>query len=202
MKKKIISIFIIILILFFVNTIRNYIIIGKINKNQLEYENSTNYSYKRLDSSTKKDDEVIITDVYRKDNISIIDNSKSGKIWYNSETKEAIFMNTDNEVTKETELESIIGNELPFETKELSIKDKIFLAMKSIIISKKLDDEKCYYVINGFYSKTYYSQENGVPVKSICGTIVKSGKKYKNIIEIKGFKNNNLTNDDLAKPTI
>lgn len=114
MKKKILIILSILLVLFIINTTRNYIIINKIFNKQREYKNCTNYSFEKIDFDKSK------INIKYKDGNVIIETDKNDKFWYNKENKEAIYYNEKEKTAKITTQDFIVGADLPFSTKERS----------------------------------------------------------------------------------
>ena len=201
-RKAILRIIIILLAIFIINTAWNYIIISKISNKRLKYKDCTNYSYKKLSYSTREDDVGIALEVYNKGAITKMSISNDVDVWYNAETKEAIFFDSDKHTAQETEMEFLIGAGLPVGVMELSFKDKILMSMGSIIFPKKVDNENCYCIIGMFGEKTYINKENGIAIKSMDGTTVKDGKKYKSIVEIRDFVIDKVTDEDVEKPDL
>ena len=197
------KILIIIILLFIFNTLKNYIILSKIYNKQTEYKNCTNYSYKKLEYSTKINQETIVTDIYCKDGKFLVIKSNDDKIWYDKKTNESITLpaNTKNAIiTNEDVLEDI---EFPIDTSKKTFMNKLILAMHSFIFSKKINNESCYYIKKWFNSKTYISKKTYVPIKIIGHKkILIDGKKYNSIIEITNWSTDTLTEDDVSNPNL
>lgn len=67
------------------------------------------------------------------------------------------------------------------------------MSMRSLIFTKNINKEKCYYIDELFFSKYYINKETGIPVKTI---------EDKNTFEIVNFKVNKLTDNDVERPNL
>ena len=174
MKKffKILGIIILVLIiLVLIHTLRNYLIISKLQNRISEYSNSTNYHVKSTSTIAENDVHISI-DYYKKDDKSLqvlqrqAENTVTIKR-YGKGKKINTYIITDENKTMYVESNSIflydkISNQL--ETTELY--EKLLRSGLSIIYSKKIDGKSCY-VVTFFETKLYIDKENGLLAKSV-----------------------------------
>ena len=88
----IIAIIIVVLaVIFFINFVRNYVILNEIIEKEAKFKDSTNYSYvSEHYNSNDEEDKVVVEHYYKDGNSKIIMDNGENKItvWYDEETKE------------------------------------------------------------------------------------------------------------------
>ncbi len=207
-KKKILKIvlFIILLlvIIFAIHTIRNYIIVNKIIAMQTELLKSTNYSY--VSESYTENDEIErqINEVYYKDKKYIRNmKTKNIYIWSDEETKEQIMIVQDKNIAMISKDTMGIESYIPFLMDASStIGQKIGFAIFSFITSTEVNGEKCYVVNWGFGAKDYIAKNDGRELRVMNGQIGKDGKSYDLIVDYKEWKFNEIKDEDVARPEL
>ena len=175
--KKILKIFGIILavllILMFVHTIRNYIIITGLQNKFSSYANSTNYHIKSV--ITDKEGKIKTLDYYKQDTrefLGLKDDSNKLSIYNNGERKD-VFIESQNSKTAQLDSDSMITiniyNGLETKNSWQTLIGSIFATVRTT-----QNDGKDYYVISGFMSpsilnlkgaKNYIEKETGLLVK-------------------------------------
>ena len=174
MKKflKILEIIVLVLIIIdIINTLRNYIIISKLQNKIADYSNSTNYHVKSTSTITENNVHISI-DYYKKDDKSLqvlqrqAENTATIKRYGKGE-KINTYIVTDENKTMYVESNSVflydkISNQL--ETTELY--EKLLRSALSIIYSKKLDGKSCY-VVTFFNTRLYVEKGTGLLVKNV-----------------------------------
>ena len=194
----------VVIILVAVNTVRNYIIISQINEKQISLNNCENYSYVRESYSSKSDDEKTIIEVYYKDGRIMLVNDKTNKIimWHDNDTKEFI-VTIPNELKAIVDTsEFMIGAGKPIVGEILPFNEKLSVSIFSFITNNEINGEKCYCINRGKSNITYISKKDGIPLKEISGYSIIDGKKYNTITEIKNWKTNELSDEDMSRPNL
>ena len=185
MKKKIFKIIGIILLIviaiFLIHTIRNYIIISDLQNKISKYANSTNYRTKSV--TTENDGSVVTMEYYKKDNkevvfmernlngeiskISIYNNGERKDTFYDNKEGKTAQLNTDNLMSVN------IYNFMESDNKWQTLFGSIFANIKSA----NCDGKDCY-IIKGFLSskslnstssETYIEKDTGLYFKTVDG---------------------------------
>ena len=185
MKKKILKIIGIILLIviaiFLIHTIRNYVIISDLQNKISKYANSTNYRTKSV--TTENDGSVVTMEYYKKDNkevvfmernlngeiakISIYNNGERKDTFYDNKEGKTVQLNTDNFMSVN------IYNFMESDSKWQTLFGSIFANIKSA----NCDGKDCY-IIKGFLSskslnstnsETYIEKDTGLYFKTIDG---------------------------------
>ena len=185
MKKKILKIIGIILLIviaiFLIHTIRNYVIISDLQEKISKYVNSTNYRTKSV--TTENDGSVVTMEYYKKDNkevvfmernlngeiskISIYNNGERKDTFYDNKEGKTVQLNTDNLMSVN------IYNFMESDSKWQTLFGSIFANIKSA----NCDGKDCY-IIKGFLSsmslnstssETYIEKDTGLYFKKVDG---------------------------------
>lgn len=200
--KVILIFFLVLLLLFIIHFVRNYIIISKIATKQDEISKSTNYSY-TMNFSNLKTGETSVMDFYCKDNRSI---TIMGDylFWYDEDTGEQIVINTVELSANVFENDDTpVKAYLPILDVSNNFGDKIKQALFSFITYDTVEDEKCYVIntIIGVKSTIpYISVENGTLLKLITGK-VENSDEY-SVIEYTNWKINEVTDEIVERPDL
>ena len=174
MKKflKILGIIILILIILItINTLRNYIIISKLQNRIAEYSNSTNYHVESTSIIAENDVHLNI-DFYKKDDksLQVLQRQAEDIVTikrYGKGEKINTYIVTNENKTMYVESNSIflydkISNHL--ETTELY--EKLLRSALSIIYSRKVNEKSCYAVVF-FNTRLYIEKDTGLLVKDV-----------------------------------
>ena len=198
----IIAIIIVVLaVIFFINFVRNYVILNEIIEKEAKFKDSTNYSYvSEHYNSNDEEDKVVVEHYYKDGNSKIIMDNGENKItvWYDEETKENIFL---NETTKEATITSspfMLGTELLYFNEEDS---KIYFALTSFITNDIVNGKDCYNIRNSGI-KASINKEDGTVAKAINGKAVIDGKEYDSITGYKNWQFDKLTDEDMKRPDL
>ena len=184
-KKKIFKILGIILLvviaIFLIHTIRNYIIITDLQNKIADYSNSTNYYTKSV--ATESNGTVVTMEYYKKDKKEVVflERNLNGEIskisMYNNGERTDTFW--DNKESKTAQLDSgtIIGVNI-YNFTETDNKWQTFLgSILANVKSTNYNGKECY-IIKGFLSslsltsegaETYIEKETGLYLKTIEG---------------------------------
>ena len=175
---KIMGIIIAILILFvLIHTVRNYIIITKLQDKIQPYSNSNNYYIKSV--ATEEDKTRITMEYYKKDNKQVVflERNLNGEVSkisiYNNGQRTDTF--TDGKDVKVAQLNSgtvisiNIYNHLETDNNWQTFLGSIFARIKSI----NLNGKECYR-IKGFLSSTSLTDEGGVYIEKDTGLFIKT----------------------------
>lgn len=180
---KIIGIILLILIiLLLVHTIRNFIIVSKLQKNISKYANSTNYHVKIV--SNESNGIMMTTNYYKKDNkeTSITERNINGEIskislYVDNGKKDLFIENTENKIAK-------------LDTEALTMTIQIYNSLESdstwhTILSSMhahIKSEKNYYIVSNYPSfitlmpmgknEYYIDKDTGLLIKSVTNDIV------------------------------
>ena len=182
-KKKILKIIgiilLVVIVIFLINTIRNYIIITDLQNKVAEYSGSTNY-YTKLEV-TEKDGTVVTMEYYKKDNREVVflERNLNGEIskisMYNNGERTDTFW--DNEENKIAQLDSgtIMGVNI-YNFTETDNKWQTFLGSIFANVKSTSYNEKECYIIKGFMSsysltsegaEVYIEKDTGLYFKTI-----------------------------------
>ena len=176
-------ILLIVLVLFLIHTIRNFIIISKLQDNIATYASSTNYHVK---STTKETNGIeMIANFYEKDEkyVSIIERNKDGEIakisTYGANNKKGLNTYIENGESKVANIDNDgattrieIYNGVESDSKWHTFLSSMF----AYIRSEKIDGKDCY-VISNFQSfitltpvgknEYYVEKDTGLMIKSV-----------------------------------
>lgn len=201
-KKIIIIILLLIIIVFIINVIRNSIIINKIISKQIQLKDCKNYSFTRIDYSTKEYGKEIKLNVKFKDNVGVMELPDNNYVWCNTESQAIIHYNTAEKIAYYS-VGEIVGVKIPFNMENISIQEKILMIICSFITSKDIDGQNCYCVQEISQVRIYYNKDTGIPVKKIGGgTIEKNGHIYESVIDIKNWSEGKVTDEDVKVPDL
>ena len=202
LKTVLIVILMIIFALIIFNTTRNAIIINKMIDKQAQLKDCKNYSFTRMEYSTKEDGKKVEFKVYFKDGIGVMELPENNYVWCNTETKELIYYNTD-ERKASTLTGELGGIQIPFDMENISAQEKTIMAICSIIRTEKLNNEDCYCMQTVKQGKTYLIKDTGVQIKTIGdGTMTEAGQTYERIVEIRDWTTDKVKDEDVAKPNL
>lgn len=188
-------------ILFFINFVRNLIIIDDIIDKQSKLKGSTNYSFVSEYYNSYDTNDKLKIEHYYKDGKSIkvySDNDSKITTWYDEETGETIYLNETNNQQTTTNSSFLIGNTLPYFQ---DVENKIYYAMASFIINSSIDGKDCYRIQN-LSGISYVDKENGMILREISGSTVIDGKNYDCITDFKNWKFDELTDEDMERPDL
>ncbi len=202
--KLILVLIIIVLVGFIVQFYRNHTIINKLLEKIKVLQNSTNYSYTSEYYTSNNEEEKSSIQYYYKDGKAMIvkGNSDDGAniIWSDTSTNEIIFLNPKNltaTVSKDSESASLfnskpLGN-IPCNNEVTRKLDFLY-----VITTDKIDGEECYKV-NWLGQICWYSKESGLLLKTAS---LKDGKGYSSVTELKDWKIDQLTEQDVVRPNL
>lgn len=202
--KIILSIVIILLIVFLVHFVRNYMIIQEISEKQANINKITNYSYTTEYYSTNNPEEKSITEKYYKDGKSIMvlhpKNQDAIIYWHDEETKETIILNPKKlTATIQQGAEGFLASTMPIVTP--FTEEELKIACTFLISSEQVEEKKCY-KINYGGAKTWIVKKDGLVAKCLNGKVTIDGKDYDTITDYKDWKENQLTDEDMARPNL
>lgn len=178
---KIFLIVILIVILFLlIHTIRNFMIIKKLQQNVEPYLSTTNYHIKSVE--TAKNGIVVTMNYYQKDNkkVCFLEKNNNGEIVkmsiYNNGERTDIFTETANSKTVQLTENGIVNVQI-FDYFQTDNSWQTFLESITAKIKKTKYNEKECYIINDFFSmmalngtyknEVYIEKDTGLYVKSI-----------------------------------
>lgn len=193
-KNKVLKIFILVLIiilcLFIIHIIRNYIILNKIIKKQNEFKDSKNYYFISEHYNNKTEDGKMIVKHYYKDNKhKIVYNDEKTKIvtttWYDENTHRYITKVNDEDESI-TKSDFILGNELPTYRYDLS-----FIVMRCFISYENINGNECYKIFRPNNPIFYISKTDGMIMRTI------TSNNY--IVDYKDYNLEQLKNEDVEK---
>lgn len=213
MKKKILKIIGIILLIviaiFLIHTIRNYVIISDLQNKISKYANSTNYRTKSV--TTENDGSVVTMEYYKKDNKEVVflermANNEVTKIsMYSNGERTDVFTETKDSKVAQLNSGTIMSlgiyNHLENDSKWQTILGCISAKIKSVDYNGK----ECY-IVKEFMSstsltsegvETYIDKETGLFVKSIDAGIVNEREYEFNTIDDSIF-----TEPDISQYTL
>ena len=173
--KKFLKIFgtilLVLIVLFLINTLRNYIIISKLQDRIEEYTSSTNY-HVRSTSIISENDVHLNIDFYKKDDrtLQVLQRQKEDTVTlrrYGKGKEINTYIETEENKQMYTESNSIflydnISNHL--EITELY--EKLLRSALSIIYSSKVNEKSCYVVIF-FNTRLYVEKDTGLLVREV-----------------------------------
>lgn len=196
---KIILVFIAVIVcLYAIFCIRNYLILNKIFKQQEAVRNSQNYYFITENYSVKEDELKTVIEHFYKDKkhkiIYVIENEFKTTRWYDEDTKEVIIQVNDEKPVVET-ADFILGNDIPF------LKDKsqaIKLYMTAMISSENMNDKDCYKI--KISEKTWYIyKDNGMMARETEGYTIIDNVKHYRFINYRDWKFDQLKDNDIEK---
>ena len=213
MKKKILKIIGIILLvviaIFLIHTIRNYVIISDLQEKISKYVNSTNYRTKSV--TTENDGSVVTMEYYKKDNKEVVflermANNEVTKIsMYSNGERTDVFTETKDSKVAQLNSGTIMSlgiyNHLENDSKWQTILGCISAKIKSVDYNGK----ECY-IVKEFMSsnsltsevvETYIDKETGLFVKSIDAGIVNEREYEFNTVDDSIF-----TEPDISQYTL
>jgi len=182
MKKilKIVGVIILLIILVaLIHTLRNFIIVQKLNKNFAKYESSSNYNIK---IHSVQEETTVDVDHYKKDNrqVTILkryykdeENKMSA---YNNRDKIDIFWETNNYKTAQLDANAMIEIGLYNGLEADNSWQTLLSCICAKIRSTTYNEKECYYIDNFFSPKTmsgtdtnklYIEKETGLCIKLI-----------------------------------
>lgn len=184
-KKKIFKILgvilLVVIVIFLIHTIRNYIIITNLQNKIANYSNSTNYYTK---SVTTEDNGTIVTmEYYKKDNkeVAFLERNLNGEIskisMYNNGERIDTFYDNQNDKTAELNSDKIMEVNL-YNFTETDNKLQTFLGSITANIKSTNYNEKECYILKGFLSSNaltsegeeiYIDKDTGLYLKTIEG---------------------------------
>lgn len=158
----ILFIIVIFIIILAIHTIRNYVIISNLQKNEQQYANITNYHIKVSVEETSKEKGTTTIDYYKKDSkqIFFIEYNNGDKLTeYNNGQKRDMFMEKDGTKKAKLNMDPNTINEVKISILPENIfMQKIFNCMFSKIVSTKVDEKDCY-LISGQFNSIIFSEE-------------------------------------------
>ena len=182
-KKKILKIVLIIIAvliaLFIVHTVRNYVIITNLQNKVSEYQDSTNYHIKSV--TTEINGTVITMEYYRKDNKEalFLENNLNGEISkvsvYNNGERVNTFFDTKENKVAELNSGRMMSVHIVSYIETANNWHTFFESMRTNIKSTEYNGKECY-IIKGFLSiysqgfevgETYIEKDTGLFVKTI-----------------------------------
>ncbi len=213
MKKKILKIIgvilLIVIAIFLIHTIRNYVIISDLQNKISKYANSTNYRTKSV--TTENDDSVVTMEYYKKDNKEVVflermANNEVTKIsMYSNGERTDVFTETKDSKVAQLNSGTIMSlgiyNHLENDSKWQTILGCISAKIKSVDYKGK----ECY-IVKEFMSsnslisegvETYIDKETGLFVKSIDAGIVNEREYEFNTVDDSIF-----TEPDISQYTL
>ena len=213
MKKKILKIIgvilLIVIAIFLIHTIRNYVIISDLQNKISKYANSTNYRTKSV--TTENDGSVVTMEYYKKDNKEVVflermANNEVTKIsMYSNGERTDVFTETKDSKVAQLNSGTIMSlgiyNHLENDSKWQTILGCISAKIKSVDYNGK----ECY-IVKEFMSsnslisegvETYIDKETGLFVKSIDAGIVNEREYEFNTVDDSIF-----TEPDISQYTL
>ena len=213
MKKQILKIIgvilLIVIAIFLIHTIRNYVIISDLQNKISKYANSTNYRTKSV--TTENDGLVVTMEYYKKDNKEVVflermANNEVTKIsMYSNGERTDVFTETKDSKVAQLNSGTIMSlgiyNHLENDSKWQTILGCISAKIKSVDYNGK----KCY-IVKEFMSsnsltsegvETYIDKETGLFVKSIDASIVNEREYEFNTVDDSIF-----TEPDISQYTL
>lgn len=182
-KKKILKIVLIIIAiliaLFIVHTVRNYVIITNLQKQVSKYQDSTNYHIKSM--TTESNGTVITMEYYRKDNKEalFLESNLNGEISkisvYNNGERTDTFFDTKEEKVAQLDSGNMMSVHIVSYIETANNWHTFLESMRTNIKSTKYNGKECY-IIKGFLSiyspgfevgETYIEKDTGLFVKTI-----------------------------------
>lgn len=183
--KIIIGLILVIVIMFFIHTIRNYVIVTSLQNKVSTYANSTNYYKKTI--TNENNGTIVTTKYYKKDNkqVMFLERNINGTITkisiYNNGERTDMFTEVGDSKTAKLDSETIfsinINNGLETDNNWQTFLQSIIANIKSI----KYNEKQCY-IIKYFTSNTslvnkdstkesgaYIEKDTGLNVKEIEG---------------------------------
>lgn len=204
--KIIICLIIITIIFLMIHTIKNFIIVSKLQNKIAEYIGSTNY---HIETSESRENGIIIkTDYYRNENKQVLFTNTN----VNGETTKLsvydngqhINMFTERENLKEVRL-NIKSNTMKIDIVDYLQNDNKFQTILSCMISQitsvKLNEKDCY-KINNFASSQLWlgTEKNEIYIEKDTGLCIKTNEDNLNI-DIK-YEFNNVEDSIFIEPDI
>ena len=176
-KKKILKItgiiLVIVIIMFLIHTIRNYIIISDLQNKISNYSNSTNYYAKSV--TTESDGTIVTMEYYKKDTKEVVflEKNSNGKIakvsMYNNGERTDTFYDTNEGKTAILNSGKIMSVGI-YNFTETDNKLQTFLGCITANVKSSNYDGKDCYIIKGYMSSTSLtSGENGIYIEKDTG---------------------------------
>lgn len=185
--RKVLKIFLIVILLvillLLIHTIRNFMVIKKLQQNVEPYLSRTNYHIKSV--ATESSGIVVTMNYYQKDNkqVCFMERNNNGDItkisMYNNGERTDIFTETANSKTVKLNGNGIMSVQI-FDYLQTDNSWQTFLASITAKIKKTEYNEKECYIINDFFStmslngtdknEVYLQKDTGLYVKSIIDT--------------------------------
>ena len=197
-RKFLFTLILIILVIYIIFVLRNLIILGNLSNKVKQFSDSQNYFAKVIQSHG---DSVTLTRSYNKDskyltslNMISLENGESFKLnIYKDETekigtvqnKEGSFTLNEGIPEGKVAVNSINNYSYDFWS-------NLGLTMTTIIKSDKCNNEDCYMMYLGNGLKIWVSKDTGLIVRKLEGSFITEFS----------FEFNNVTDNDLIKPTI
>ena len=209
-KKKILKIIgiilLVIIVAFLIHSIRNFIIISKLQDKAIESINSNNYHTHTI--SHIHDDTIVTTNYYKKDNKQavFIEKNENGNVVklsnYNNGERTDFFTETPTEKTAKINIKSSISAGM-FNILQTDNNWQTFLYSSiSLVRSSKFNEKECY-IIDNYLSPYYLNDYDTTRAKYIIdkqtGLILKD--ESSSIIEYE-YEFNNVDNSIFTEPDI
>lgn len=177
--KIILIIIAILIILFLIHTIRNYIIVSQLQNKVTQYTNNNNYHIKFVDNHS--DGMIVITNYYKKDNkhAYFLERNKDGELLklsvYSDGTKTHRYIETPDNKTANFDKSQFLGVEIVNVLQNDNTWQNILASMMAQIKSVTYNEKSCY-EINNFPSQhlllglgkniVYIEKDTGLVVKN------------------------------------
>lgn len=181
--KIILIILFIIIILFLIHTIRNFMIVSKLQEKVTQYVNSSNYHIKIINE--EYDDTVVITNYYKKDNKEayFLERRKFGEVIkisvYSDGTKNHRYTETPNNKVVNFDESKFSGLEIENVLENDNIWQKILSSMIAQIESERYNKKICYKIENYLSHNLWWGlEENEIYIEKDTGLLIKSDVDY------------------------
>lgn len=176
---KIIGIIVLILvILVLIHTIRNFIIISKLQNNISKYKGSTNYNVKSI--TTEENGTIAILNYYKKDNNQVLflerkQNEETTKVsMYGYGERIDTFIDDKDSKTVRLNAGSVIAVNIINQVESDNLWQTIFMSLIANIRKAKVNNKDCYAISNllvtNIFSKDkqieYLEKETGLSIKT------------------------------------
>ena len=210
----ILIIFLILLVIFIVHTVRNYIILDKLFTKELSLLDKSNLSLSRKLYNENTPDKTSTMDIFVKDNKSMMvlkrpyETIKTIIVWDDNQASEQLTMLPETLIAYRGNAATFLNLPTLVESKEFNYFGyKLFLAMTSFITTDKVNDEDCYcirlsYLTQFDKNKSWVNKDTGIIVKQTNGFTEIDGKLYSQFSEITSYSFDTVTDEMVAKPNL
>lgn len=210
-KKKVFKIIglviVVILILFLIYCIRNFIIIKNLQKNIEQYTSKSEYSIKSI--STEENGVVIETQYYRKDNkqklvlIRKLDNTEYRIESYNNGERTDIFWDNPEKKTAKINSGEIMGMNIENNFSFKNIFQTLLYAINNKIDVTEYNGKNCYVISRRLYKQDerevlYIEKDTGLVLKSVYANNIVTEKEY----SFENIEDDIFTEPDIGQYTI